>query len=156
MGMQKTNHLRTRNAVASAAVLLASALFLTGMAAHAQTSANSQLAKDAKQVPVINAGAGPCSVDFTVTDANSKPVYAATIKVHVAYGFLGAHRQDLQVGTNYEGKARFAGLPKKVKAETLYFVASQGDLSGVSIYDPTKTCTASQTIVLVKQTQTQP
>ena len=149
--MQNANFFRTRNGISSAAAVLAAAFFLVAPAVLAQTPSNSQLTKDAKQVPVINAGVGPCSVDFTVTDANSKPIYAATIKVHVAYGFLGSHRQDLQVGTNYEGKARFSGLPKKVKADTLYFVASQGDLSGVSIYDPTKTCTASQTIVLTKK-----
>jgi hypothetical protein len=156
MGMQDTKHLRTRKAIAPAAVVLAAALFFVTMAAQAQTSANSRLAKDAKQVPVVDGGAGPCSVDFTVTDANSRPVYAATIKVHVAYGFLGSHRLDLQVGTNYDGKARFTGLPKQVKDGTFYFVASQGGLSGVSIYAPTKTCTASQTIVLVKPAQQQP
>ncbi len=149
--MQNANFFRTRNVIPSAAAVLAAVFFLVAPALQAQTLSNSQQAKDAQQVPVIHGGAGPCSVDFTVTDANSKPIYAATIKVHVAYGFLGSHRQDLQVGTNYEGKARFTGLPKKVKADTLYFVASQGDLSGVSIYDPTKTCTASQTIVLTKK-----
>jgi hypothetical protein len=37
-----------------------------------------------EEVPVIQGGAGPCSLDLTVVGADGKPVYAATVKVHIA------------------------------------------------------------------------
>ena len=37
---------------------------------------------------VIEARLGPCAADFTVTGADGKPVYAATIHVRIRYGFL--------------------------------------------------------------------
>src|SRR5919109_183386 len=67
--------------------------------------------KAAATVAVVDGGAGACSVEFTVTDPSGKPVYAAQINVHVAYGFMGLHKRDLTVYTNWEGKAKFAGLP---------------------------------------------
>ena len=42
-----------------------------------------------EKVPVIDGGAGSCSVELTVRSADGKPVYAATVKVHVKYGFGG-------------------------------------------------------------------
>ena len=44
----------------------------------------------------MDGGAGPCSLDLTITDTDAKPVYAATIKVHIAYGFAGIRRLDLE------------------------------------------------------------
>jgi hypothetical protein len=49
-----------------------------------------------EKVPVIQGGAGPCSLDLTVMGADGKPVYAATVKVHIAYGFGGMRRLDLE------------------------------------------------------------
>ena len=63
----------------------------------AQTSSN---APDPHSVPVVDGGIGQCSADFTVTDAEGAPVYAAKIKVHIAYGFMYARKLDLEVGTN--------------------------------------------------------
>lgn len=60
---------------------------------------------------VIEARLGPCSADFTVTDADGKPVYAATIHVRIRYGFMSLKRMDLEVGTNSDGKARIDTLP---------------------------------------------
>jgi hypothetical protein len=103
---------------------------------------------DPKSVPVIDGGIGTCSVDFTVTDSAGAPVYAAKIKVHIAYGFLNARKLDLEVGTNAEGKARFTGLPDRLKHGGLYFEASEGDRSGEVFDDPAKTCKAQFTVVL--------
>src|ERR1700674_2650094 len=64
-----------------------------------------------QNVPVIQGGAGPCSLELTVRSADGKPVYAATVKVHIKYGFGGMRRLDLEAGTNSEGKVKFAGLP---------------------------------------------
>jgi len=86
-------------------------------------------APDLKAVPVIDGGIGPCSADFTITDSAGAPVYAAKVKVHSAYGFVNAHRLDLEVGTNADGKARVIGLPDRIK-HGLYFHASEGDRAG--------------------------
>ncbi|MGC9293544.1 MAG: hypothetical protein ACP5EP_12640, partial [Acidobacteriaceae bacterium] len=109
-----------------------------------------QQAAEARQVPVVDGGAGPCSVEFTVTGGQGRAVYAATIDVHIAYGFMGMHKLGLQVGTNIDGKARFTGLPEKVKGGTMYFRASQGERTGTAFYDPTKNCTASEGIFIMK------
>jgi len=58
---------------------------------------------------------GNCSADFTVKDADGKPVYGAMIHVRVRYGFLSVKRADLEVGTSSMGKARIEGLPEKAK-----------------------------------------
>jgi hypothetical protein len=107
-----------------------------------------QQAAGANKVPVLDGGAGPCSVAFTVTDGKG-PVYAATIELHVAHGIFGAHKLYLQIGTNSDGKARFTGLPDKVKGGTMYFHASQGNRTGDAFFDPAKTCHANLGIFLV-------
>lgn len=115
-------------------------LALLASSAHAQTP-------DPHSVPVIDGGLGSCTADFTINDANNKPVYAAQIKVHIAYGFAGAHKLDLQVGTNADGKARFTGLPERSK-RGLFFEATEGDRVGNAFDDPSSTCKAQFTIAL--------
>jgi hypothetical protein len=102
---------------------------------------------DPKAVPVISGDIGPCSADFTVTDSAGAPVYAATIQVHIAYGFLSAYKLDLEVGTNADGKSRFTGLPAKSK-HGLFFRASKGPREGSAFDDTAKTCKAEFTIAL--------
>jgi hypothetical protein len=115
-------------------------------------SLRAQTTPDPKSVPVIDGGIGPCTADFIITDAAGAPVYAATIRVHIAYGFLSAHKLDLEVGTNAAGKARFTGLPEKTK-QGLFFRASEGAREGSAFDDPAKTCQANFTIALQKQSQ---
>lgn len=107
---------------------------------------------DPKSVPVIDGGIGPCSADFTITDAAGAPVYDAKIRLHIAYRFLNAHKLDLEVGTNAAGKARFTGLPEKTK-QGLFFHASESGREGSAFDDPAKTCKADLTITLDKKTQ---
>jgi len=107
---------------------------------------------DPKSVPVIDGGVGPCSAEFTVTDAAQAPVYAAKISVHIAYGFMYLHKLDLEVGTNAAGKARFTGLPDRTK-QGLFFRASEGAREGSAFVDPSKTCKAELTIVLERKPQ---
>ena len=104
---------------------------------------------DPQSVPVIDGGLGPCTADFTITDTADKPVYAAKIKVHIAYGFASVHKLDLEVSTNVDGKARFTGLPNRVK-RGLFFDASEGDRIGNAFDDPSKTCQAQFTVTLRK------
>ncbi len=138
-------------AAVARAVVVVGVLMACAGSLQAQQATQSQQAADAKQIPVVDGNAGPCSVEFTVTDGQGHPVYAANIDVHIAYGFMGVHKLDLQVGTNFDGKASFTGLPQKVKGGTMYFRASQGERTGSAFYDPTNNCTASEGIFLSKQ-----
>ena len=70
------------------------------------------------ELSVISARLGACAADFTVTDIDGKPVYAATVHVRLRYGFLGVKRMDLEVGTGPDGKARVEGLPAGAKPLT--------------------------------------
>jgi len=105
---------------------------------------------DPKSPPVIDGGIGPCSSDFTITDSAGSPVYAAKIKVHIAYGFMYARKLDLEIGTNSDGKARFTGLPERTK-RGLFFEASEGDRSGNAFVDPATNCKSQFTVELRKK-----
>ena len=98
----------------------------------------------------MDGGSGPCSLDLTVLGSDGKPVYAATVKVHIAYGFGGFHKLDLQAGTNQDGKVRFTGLPDRVKRPPLEFHASKDALEGVATDDPTTECQAKHEVRLGK------
>jgi hypothetical protein len=99
-------------------------------------------------VPVMDGGAGPCSLDLTVIGTDGKPVYDATVKVHIAYGFAGARKLDLQAGTNADGKLRFTGLPARVHRPPLKFVASKGELQAKVMYDAEDECQAKHEVAL--------
>jgi hypothetical protein len=121
----------------------------TAILTLASVLAQSQTA-DPKSVPVIDGGIGPCTADFTITDSAGAPIYAASIKVHIAYRFLNAHKLDLEVGTNATGEARFTGLPEKTK-QPLLFRASAGSGESTVYLDPAKTCKAELTLKLDKK-----
>ena len=126
--------------------LLATLVFVT--AVMAQTP-------DPHSIPSVDAGVSTCSADFTITDTNNKPVYAAKVKVHISYGFAGVRKLDLEVGTNVDGKARFTGLPDRLK-HGLFFEASEGDRTGQAFDDVNKTCQAQFAITLRKPTTANP
>jgi hypothetical protein len=113
--------------------------------------AQTQQPPDPHQVPVMDGEAGPCSVAFTVSDVKGAPVYDARIRVHIAYGFAGVRRLDLEAATNVDGKTQFKGLPEKVKGGTLLFRASQGKRDGSAIYDPTKNCNGQQSSIVLTE-----
>ena len=99
---------------------------------------------------VMDGGAGPCAIEITVLGPDAKPIYDADVKVHIAYGFGGFHRLDLEAGTNSDGKVKFTGLPTRVHRPPLQFIASKGDLTGTITYDPETQCQASQEVTLQK------
>jgi hypothetical protein len=103
-----------------------------------------------EDVPVTDAQSGPCSIELTVTGTDTKPVYAARIDYHTAYGFMGTHKLDMTVYTNSEGKARFAGIPAKVKKPPIEFRASKGELVGLATMDPVAECQAKHDIMMDK------
>lgn len=118
------------------------------LAAHAQQPAQPAPPED---VPVTDAQSGPCSIELTVVGTDAKPVYAARIDYHTAYGFMGTHKLDMTVYTNSVGKARFAGIPAKVRRPPIEFNASKGDLVGVATMDPATECQAKHDIMLDKK-----
>jgi hypothetical protein len=107
-------------------------------------------AAPSQTVPVMDGGAGPCSLDLSVTN-DGKPVTAADVKVHISYGFAGVRRLDLEAYTNHEGKVKFAGLPARVRQPPLEFRASKDRLVGIAVYDPQTECHARHEITLVQQ-----
>ena len=133
-------------------VMCMAAIFvLISIPAHAQQS------PDPHQVPVMDGEAGPCSISFTVTDATGAPVYDARIKVHIAYGFAGVRRLDLEAATNVDGKTLIKGLPDKVKGKVLYFNATQSMRKGAYTYDPATSCDSGRgTIILTAPASSSP
>ncbi|MGA9967958.1 MAG: hypothetical protein WBQ10_22365 [Terriglobales bacterium] len=117
--------------------------------ANGLMAADGQQTPDPHQVPVMDGEAGPCSIGFTVTDVKGAPVYDARIRVHIAYGFAGVRRLDLEAATNVDGKTQFKGLPEKVKGGILMFRASQGKRDGSAIYDPAKNCSGQQSSIVL-------
>jgi hypothetical protein len=107
---------------------------------------------DPHSVPVVDAAIGPCTADFTISDTDKKPVYNAKVRVRIAYGFLSAHKMDLEVGTNIDGKARFTGLPDRLK-HGLFFEATEGERTGSAFDDPSNTCKAQFAITVRKPPQ---
>ena len=125
-------------------VLCLIVVFATPLLSSAQAPAPDE------KVPSIDGSAGPCSIELTVKGTDGKPVYAATIKVHIKYGFGGMRRLDLEAGTNSDGKARFAGLPDRVQRPPLEFYASKDEFTGVAAFDPSTECQARHDITLEK------
>lgn len=132
--------------------ILAIAFLITGLtlalAAQSQQPAPSPKPDD---IPVTDGTSGPCSIEFSVTDSDGKPVYAARIDVHLAYGAFGAHKLDMGVYTNTQGKAKFTGIPAKVKKPPVEFNAKKDDLVGVATMDPATECQAKHDIVMDKK-----
>lgn len=103
---------------------------------------------------VVDGGLGRCSLEVTVLGPDSKPVYGASVKVHIAYGFGGFHKLDLEVGTDAAGKAKFTGLPERVRRPPLEFDATKDELSGTLNYDPATECVAAHKITVQKTADT--
>ncbi|HVP43491.1 MAG TPA: hypothetical protein VMS96_08650 [Terriglobales bacterium] len=97
------------------------------------------------EVPQVDAGAGACWVDFSVTQ-DHQPVYNAKIHAQVRYGL--AHKTDVEVGSNYEGKARVSGLPKKVRKPPLVFDIRKDNAATTLPHDPAVDCHARYDVEL--------
>ena len=119
---------------------------MAAIAAQGQTNAPA----NEQAVPVLDGGAGPCSVAFTVT-ADGKPALAAKVKVHIAYRFGGFHKLDLEASTNSDGKVKFTGLPARVRRSELEFEAAKDDLAGTVTVNPERECQAAREIKLERQ-----
>ena len=139
--------MRTRSGIACPLLLLLiGAAFLS--VAQTRQPAQPQPSAD---IPTTDAQSGPCSIELSVTGPEGKPVYAVRIDYHTAYGFMGTHKLDMSVYTNADGKAKFTGIPAKVKRPPIEFNAKKDDLVGVATMDPATECQAKHDIVMDKK-----
>lgn len=124
-------------------------VFALVLSTFATTQENSSAAdsKPSNNVTSLNAGLGPCRVEFTVTDANAKPIYDAKIITTIRYGAFGVKRTEVEVGTNSEGKALLTGLPSLPK-RSFTFGVSKGELSTTYPYNSLAGCNQKAMIVL--------
>jgi hypothetical protein len=95
----------------------------------------------AADVPQLSADAGPCWVEFTVTDAAKKPVYLAKITTVVRFGFMSKRKTELELSTDANGKGKFTGLPHEVKKPIEFTISYQGQSKTVT-HDPAANCHA--------------
>src|ERR1700746_1375590 len=83
-----------------AAVLCVTCLLCVRAASAQNTPAQNppshdSVANSQNAMQTMDGGVGPCAVILTVT-SDSKPVFAANVKVHIEYGFAGIRRLDLE------------------------------------------------------------
>jgi hypothetical protein len=125
---------------------------VAGNSATPRQTANSHpsSADSSQMTPVMDGGAGPCSLELSVT-SDGKPAVATNVKVHIAYGFAGTRKLDLDAYTGNDGKLKFTGLPERVKRPPLKFRASKDKLAGTAVYDPETECHAKLDVVLSPQ-----
>ena len=115
------------------------------------TSAQTSQTPSTQPPTTIDAALGSCSLDVTVTATDGKPAAAASVKVHIAYGFGGFHKLDLEAGTNVDGKVKFVGLPSRVRRPPLQFRAFSKDQgTGEVEYDPAAECHGHRDVTLAK------
>jgi len=122
-------------------------LLIVSISTFARSSFPMPQVQGAAEVPVVKGGAGSCTADFAVSDSSGKGIYDAKIRIQVRYGFMGLHRLDAIVGTNFEGKARIEGLPERIKG-TAEFKVSHGDQSKSLPYDPVADCHLRHEVIL--------
>ena len=123
-----------------AAILAIVSIFALGSFASPQSP-------NSAEIPVVKGGAGSCSADFVVSDASGKGIYNAKIVIQLKYGFMGLHRLDATVSTNFDGKARIEGLPEQIK-KTAEFTVSNGGQSKSLPFDPAAECQSRHDITL--------
>jgi hypothetical protein len=122
-------------------------LFVASIAVFSSSSFAGPQAPNSADVPIAKGGAGSCTADFVVNDSSGKGVYDAKIGIQIKYGFMGLHKLDLTVGTNYEGKARIEGLPGQIKG-LAEFKVRHGDQSKTVSYDPQDNCHPRHEVIL--------
>lgn len=133
-------------------VILAMAFFIFHTMGMGQSSA---APAQPQPVPAVDGGLGACSIEFTTKDGSGNVIGGSTIRLHLAYGFAGVRRLDLEVTANTDGKAKFTGLPDNLK-KGLFFQGFKDDREGTAFYEPKKNCQAQHTMVLEKHPTPEP
>ena len=107
-------------------------------------------------VPSVDAGRGPCTVDFRVTDGKDNPLAKAWIYVEIRYGFLGLRKIELQVPTNADGRARMRGFSYQIRRDPLEFRVQRGDNYKIIYHYPAGDCDAHMIVALSKTPRQEP
>jgi hypothetical protein len=102
------------------------------------------------KVPSVDAGRGPCTVDFRVTDSQQKPIANAWVYVEIRHGFLGLRKIELQVPTDARGRARVTGLSYETRSHPLEFRIQHGDDYRIIYHYPAGDCDARMIVTLPK------
>jgi hypothetical protein len=126
------------------------ALIVVSIPTFARTFFPTPQAPGSAEVPVVKAGAGSCTADFSVSDSSGKAIYDAKIRIQIRYRFMGLHKLDATVGTNFEGKARIEGLPEQIRG-TAEFKVSHGDESKSLPFDPLADCHPRHEVTLAEK-----
>jgi hypothetical protein len=122
-------------------------MFIASIALAAGLLAQQPAETPKPDLAVISARLGSCSADFTVKDADGKPVYAAIVHVRIRYGFMSVKRMDLEVGTNSDGQARLEGLP--AKAKPLIYDISKAEKKATAEQDLSTNCGGTYEVSLM-------
>jgi hypothetical protein len=122
-------------------------LLVASISVFSSSSFAGPQAPNSADVPVVKGGAGSCTADFVVNDPSGKGVYDAKIGIQIKYRFMGLHKLDLTVGTNYEGKARIEGLPEQIRGPA-EFKIRHGVQSKIVPFDPQDNCHPRHEVVL--------
>jgi hypothetical protein len=72
-------------------------------------------------------------------------------EIPVTDGTSGPCSIEFSVYTNAQGKAKFTGIPAKVKRSPIEFNAKKDDLVGLATMDPETECQAKHDIVMDKK-----
>lgn len=91
------------------------------------------------EVPVVSAEIGKCSVQFSVSDSEKKPLYNAKIRAVIRYGFMNMRKVSVEVGTNSDGKAQITGLPYTPNKEFAFEITS-GNFLKIVAHAPSAKC----------------
>jgi hypothetical protein len=126
--------------------------FLAGLlivlfSTFAQSSFPNPQVPNSEEIPVVKGGAGSCTADFVVKDLAGKGIYKANIEIQLRYGFISLHRLELIAPTNFEGKARFEGLPEKIKGTAEFKITHQNQSKSLP-FDPQANCHPLYEVVL--------
>ena len=121
------NSAASTSATKSPAQSAATAVVATTPAAKIVPKAS---APNSAAVPVVDARLGKCSAAFVVNDAAGNPLDNAQLSLAIRHGFLGLQKTEVQIATNAEGEARFAGLP--ADSSLKFTVRSGGHVKSVA------------------------
>jgi hypothetical protein len=122
-------------------------MVISSIAVAVAVLAQAQSPQSPAEVTLMKAAlGGSCSADFTVRDADGKPIVGASVHVKMRYGFAGVKRADLEIETSPAGKGRIEGLPDKAKPMT--YEIKKDDLKTEVTQDLSSTCHATFDVVL--------
>jgi ABC-type Fe3+-hydroxamate transport system substrate-binding protein len=122
--------------------LVMSGLLLLPLALLSPRVAEAQSAPQATPPTEISADLGSCSALITVTDANSRPIYAAKVATRIHYGMMGVKRLDLEAATSPNGQVKITSLPESLK-KPMFIIISKDDREKTVEFKPELRCHAT-------------